>query len=128
MAMPAVEALGLGPAVWTPLHPGFLYDPARFRSMTEEGFVYDPVFRFGTEEGFHYDERGFRVEAEEEDVADDIASFCARVELLQGEAGALASRRVGGDVETGEVASDDDDDALEEGFSHVIDLAEELLE
>uniref|UniRef100_A0A0E0PBG4 Uncharacterized protein n=1 Tax=Oryza rufipogon TaxID=4529 RepID=A0A0E0PBG4_ORYRU len=56
-------------AVWTPLYPGFLYDPARFRSMItkEEGFVYDPVFRFETKDGaaggllLHYDERGFRV-------------------------------------------------------------------
>ncbi|EAY94815.1 hypothetical protein OsI_16602 [Oryza sativa Indica Group] len=55
-------------AVWTPLYPGFLYDPARFRSMiTKEGFVYDPVFRFETKDGavggllLHYDERGFRV-------------------------------------------------------------------
>ncbi|KAF0892963.1 hypothetical protein E2562_021269 [Oryza meyeriana var. granulata] len=129
MATPA-EALGMvEPAtVWTPLYPGFLYDPARFRSMTEEGFVYDPTFRFGTEQGFLYDERGFRVETGEDVADDDIASFCARVKSLQDVRGDVDVA----DVETEEVAGDDDD-ALEEaafaaGFSHIIDLVEEVLE
>uniref|UniRef100_A0A0D9W715 Uncharacterized protein n=1 Tax=Leersia perrieri TaxID=77586 RepID=A0A0D9W715_9ORYZ len=125
-----VEALGLlGPGVWTPLYPGFLYDPASFRSQVEGGFVYDPVSRSGTTgDGFLYDEHGFRVEATEQAVADDIAGFCARVGVLQGEADALSSRRGGGlgGVADAEVAGDDDD-ALADGFSHIIDFAEELL-
>ena len=71
---------------------------------------------------------GPAVEAEE-----DVASFCARVNALQGEeaaARALASRHSGDDVvETEEEVGSDEDDALtEEGFSHIIGLAEELLE
>uniref|UniRef100_A0A0E0DG09 Uncharacterized protein n=1 Tax=Oryza meridionalis TaxID=40149 RepID=A0A0E0DG09_9ORYZ len=137
MATSTVEALGLlEPAVWTPLYPGSLYDPARFRSMTPEGFAYDPVFLFAsTEEGFLIcDEHGFRVETEEDVVgADDIASFCARVKALQDEVAArLGSKAVIG-VE--EVACDDDDDydMLEEAgfaacFGLIIESVEELLE
>jgi hypothetical protein len=55
------------------------------------------------------------------------------VNALQGEeaaARALASRHSGDDVvETEEEVGSDEDDALtEEGFSHIIGLAEELLE
>jgi hypothetical protein len=133
-----VEALGLlEPAVWTPLYPGSLYEPARFWSMTPEGFAYDPVFPFASTEeaGFLIcDEHGFRVETEEDVVvADDIASFCARVKVLQDEAAARLGSKAVIDVE--EVACDDDDDydVLEEAgfaacFGLIIESVEELLE
>uniref|UniRef100_J3LZH3 Uncharacterized protein n=1 Tax=Oryza brachyantha TaxID=4533 RepID=J3LZH3_ORYBR len=106
--------------VWTPLYPGFLYDPARFRSMTLEGFVYDPVLPL--------------VDTEE-DVTDDIANLCMRIKNLQERAEAFAPRH-GGGVESGEVvtvANDDDGASDQEAFfadrfAHIIDLVEELLD
>uniref|UniRef100_A0A0E0KSP2 Uncharacterized protein n=1 Tax=Oryza punctata TaxID=4537 RepID=A0A0E0KSP2_ORYPU len=139
MATSTVEALSLlEPAAWMPLYPGSLYDLARFRSMTPEGFVYDPVFPFSsTKEGFLIcDEHGFCVETEEDVIADDIASFCARVNLLPDEAAARLGSKV---IDVEEVACDDDDDddddydMLEEvGFAAcfglIIDSVEDLLE